>query len=422
MPWLTAPSAISPFLVLYPIASMKFALLGVDHDALELIGQLCRAREHELRVVYDVGDQLEDVRDLAPRVEVGDAPEALLARQEIDAVIVANSSDQDARERQLRILVQGGLRLVVMLPMCDSLTAYELEMIRSETSSIIVPYSSGRGHPAIEHLAEIIRASDQSPIGVVEQIVFERHMADRKREFVIPQLCRDTHMLALLIGDIEGVSATGDRDDPYKNLSVVLNGSSGMTTRWNVVPSGGAIHGTIVLYGENGKATLEIPVDGPWRLEVAHGERPVQSWPSWNPAGLVVKELDGQSAGMGSWFEACRDLEIADNVATSLRRKRTIEIRREGNPEENTFKGIMSAGGCVLLLLCLLVTLVLAVVEGFRMPLLSPEELSSAGEPDKPRWHILIRLWPVYPMLAFLALQALLIVAKSGQKSPEDDS
>jgi predicted dehydrogenase len=400
---------------------MKFALLGVDHDALELIGQLCRAREHELRVAYDV--DVEVVRDLAPRVEIGDAPEALLARQDIDAVIVANSPDQKTRELQLRTLVQGGLRLVVMLPMCDSLTAYELEMIRLGTTSIMIPYSSGRGHPAIEQLSDLIRAADQSPIGVVEQIVFERHMADRSRDSVMPQLCRDGHLMARLIGDFEDVSAMGDRDDPYKNLSVGLSGSSGMTARWNVVPTGGALHGTMILHGENGKATLEIPVDGAWRLEIEQGENSDQSWPDWDAAGAVVKELDGQPAGMGSWFDACRDLEIADHVAKSLRRKRTIEIRREGNPEETTFKGIMSAGGCVLLLLCLLATLVLAVVEGLRMPLLtSPEDVVQIQDADKPRAHILWRLLPAYPLLAFLALQTLLIVAKSGRKEkpPEE--
>ena len=85
----------------------------------------------------------------------------------------------------------------------------------------------------------------------------------------------------------------------------------------------------------------------------------------------------------------------------------------------------MSASGCMLLLGCLLLTLVLAIVEGLRMPLLtSPDEVMPMQDPDKPRTHILFRLLPVYPLLAFLALQALLFVAKSGQKerSQEEDS
>jgi len=190
-----------------------------------------------------------------------------------------------------------------------------------------------------------------------------------------------------------------------------------MTARWNVVPRGASLRGTIVLHGENGKATLAIPLDGPWRLELEPSANPIQFWPNWDAGEAIVKELEGQRAGMGSWFDACRDLEIADHVAASLRRRRTIEIRREGNPEENTFKGIMSAGGCMLLLICLLVMFVLAVVEGLRMPFLNSHEgLAEMQDPEKSRSHILIRLWPVYPMLAFLALQSLLIVAKSGKK------
>lgn len=401
---------------------MKFALLGVDHDALELIGHLCRTRDHELLVAYDVGAAAAEVRELVPRVEIGDAPEALLARQEIDAVIVATSADQVARERQLRTLVQGGLRLVVMLPICDSLTAYELEMIRSDTGSVMIPYSSGRGHPAIEHLAELIREGDRSSIGAVEQIVCERSMSQRQRETVIPQLCCDGHLLGRLIGNLEGVSATGDGANPYMNLSVGLNGSSGLTARWNVVPSGAAVHGTITLLGERGKAMLEMPAAGPWRIAVEPGDEPAKTWPDWDAAEALVNELEGRRAGMGTWFDACRDLEIADHVAASLRRKRTIEIRRDGNPEENAFKGIMSVGGCLILLVCLLVILVFAVVEGFRMPLLtSPAEVLEMRDQEKPRWHILWRLWPVYPLLAFLALQALLAVAKSGKNEHRED-
>jgi len=404
---------------------MKFALLGVDPDALELIGQLCQVREHELCVVYDVRDQLPAVREVAPRVEIGDEPEALLARPEIDAVIVATSTDPAMRERQLRTLVQGGLRLVVMLPICDSLTAYELELIRSDTSSVMIPYSTGRGHPAIKQLGELLQGGTQSSIGAVEQIVFERHMATRQRETVIPQLCRDGHLIGRLIGSLEGVSATGDGQDPYKNLSVGMSGNSGLSARWNIVPTSGPSVGTITLHGEFGKATLELSEGQPWRLEVSRGDEhsEVQSWPDWDVTQPVIDAINGQRSDIGTWFEACRDLEIADHVAASLRRKRTIAIRRDGNPEENAFKGIMAAGGCLILLVCLLVVLGFAIVEGFRMPLsTSPADVLDAQDTERSRWHILLRMWPVYPLLAFLAMQALLLVAKSGRTEPITDA
>ncbi len=418
--WPTVDHSRGARLRFQPIVAMKFALLGVDQDALDLTRQLCRSREHELCVAYDVGPSREAICELAPRVETGDAPEALLARPEIDAVVVATSEERQAREQQLRTLIQGGLRLVVMLPICDALTAYELEMIRADHGAVMVPYNAGRGHPAIDALAAVVRDGGHSPIGKVEQIVVERHLARRQRSTVIPLLCADGHAIGRLIGDIEGVSASGDRDDPYRNLSVVLNGANSLTARWNVVPSDREGRARMTLHGTAGTLQLEMSADRPWVIGGTHGDQfapAAADWSAWTPATAVVAELDGQRAGLGTWFEACRDLEIADHVAASLRRRRTIEIRRDANPEENAFKGIMSAGGCLILLLCLLVTLAFAVVEGFRMPMMTDAaEVLEMRDQEKPRTHILLRLWPVYPLLAFLALQALLVVAKAGRK------
>jgi hypothetical protein len=51
------------------------------------------------------------------------------------------------------------------------------------------------------------------------------------------------------------------------------------------------------------------------------------------------------------------------------------------------------------------------VVEGFRMPLIDAGALRESGE-EVHRSHVLLRLWPVYPLAAFLLLQFLLLVAK----------
>ncbi len=55
---------------------------------------------------------------------------------------------------------------------------------------------------------------------------------------------------------------------------------------------------------------------------------------------------------------------------------------------------------------------VFAIFEGFRLPLLDP-----APEHEPERWPLLVRLWPVYPLLAFLALQLLLTVARKSRPS-----
>src|SRR5438046_4016248 len=101
-----------------------------------------------------------------------------------------------------------------------------------------------------------------------------------------------------------------------------------------------------------------------------------------------------------SWLAACRDQEAAEAVDRSLARGRTIELFNEEHTEEESFKGIMAMGGCLLLVMALGVLFVAVVVEGLRLPM---------------RVWPLWRLWPFYllvPIVAFLLLQLLQVVVK----------
>ena len=88
-------------------------------------------------------------------------------------------------------------------------------------------------------------------------------------------------------------------------------------------------------------------------------------------------------------------MEIAEAAAESLRRRRTIEIHQQDRSEQQTFKGVMAAGGCLLLLGVLAMLPVTVLMDGF-----------GATVRDNPWW----RLWPVCllsPIVLFLALQIL---------------
>jgi hypothetical protein len=96
-----------------------------------------------------------------------------------------------------------------------------------------------------------------------------------------------------------------------------------------------------------------------------------------------------------------------------LRRKRSIDLHLADRSEERTFKAFMSAAGCLILVAILLVFFVLAVVEGFRVPLQDTTVTLPADEPPEPTRPLLLRIWPVYPLLAFLALQLFVRFARS---------
>ena len=63
------------------------------------------------------------------------------------------------------------------------------------------------------------------------------------------------------------------------------------------------------------------------------------------------------------WEDACRAIELVENIDISRRRKKTISLYYEDISEENTFKSLMAAGGCLMLILVTLLLPALAAVE-----------------------------------------------------------
>jgi hypothetical protein len=107
-----------------------------------------------------------------------------------------------------------------------------------------------------------------------------------------------------------------------------------------------------------------------------------------------------------SWLAACRDQEAAEAVDRSLARGRTIELFSEEHTEEQSFKGIMAMGGCLLLVMALGILFIAVIVEGLRLPM---------------RGWPLWRIWPLYllvPFVVFLLLQLLPFVVKREVAAP----
>ncbi len=402
---------------------MRFALLGVDHDSLFLARQIAASSQHELKAVYEADRLADEIRRIAPRALQEEAWESLLVTADVDAVIVASPHSiqpdgvnhaQEMVEERLRKLIPTGLTLIAVFPPCSTSVAYELEILRQEHQGRLLPYFAGKEHPAVDQLAKLIGLGDGSPIGLVEQIWLERRLAIRSREAVLAQLSRDAGWIMGLIGDVQSISASGGGGvDPYSQLSVTLSGARGVSLRWFVQPASPGEPDCITLVGEAGKIRWDIstaasaPIAGvgsvPFRWVAPQLE------PDWE-LGLVLQRLDDPGSEV-AWQEACRDLDLADQVAASVRRKRTIELRKDEKPEENAFKGIMAASGCLILLLAFFGLVLMSVWDGIRMSW-GDGEPRAESPAERSIGSLLWRLWPVYPLLAFLALQLLLIVAK----------
>lgn len=409
---------------------MQVALLGADPTSLELIAWVVQHRGATLIAAYDSRGYADALKDLAPQVRLQDDWEALLANR-LQAVVIGRGGDtRPQREEQLRRLAQEALPLVVVCPACEAIVGFEIEMIRQAAGGLILPYLPGLHHPAVQDVATLIQ---DDTLGQVEQILFERELADRTRTSVLDQLARDLTLLRLWIGRLTSLTASGppvsSGRDPLgprprqlpslAHLSVHLTGASGRTARWSVVPPNRAEQARITLLGTQGRATLKIPQNGGWKLHVVGQVNFIREYPPqerldrlWDEVLSAVQTTNSDQIsshrgndGDSAWLAVCRDQEAAEAVDQSLLQGRAIELLNEPHTEEASFKGAMALAGCGLLLGILLFLIGVAVVEGLRLPIRQWSWW--------PHWPVLL----LVVVLLFLALQGLGALALGAEPS-----
>lgn len=414
---------------------MKLAILGGDDDVLRLVRYLAEEDAHQVVAVCASKAWRERLTPSVHGAVWNDDWESLIASNEVDAVVIGRDHEPFDGGECLRKLVQASVPLLVTHPVGDPLLALELDMIRAERNSQIVIQFSGCRHPALAQLRGWIESPSESPIGAIDQVVLERALPRRERADVIFQLARDTEYVRSLLGSVSKVNAMGPAADSevWNNLSVQLAGNGPVLARWSVEPTTGTTHAKLTLIGANGRATLELPDDdAAWSLEVKGVEGAVTraTWADWNAPATALNMLEAALGGAEptpSWPAVCRDLEVADTVELSLRRGRMIELHHSTVTEEDTFKGIMSAAGCLMLMLIPLVLVAAAMFDGIqstredraaKVVAVDPNGSSSAmtaetqrgGEsPARPIWIYVV----IVPVLLFLGLQGLRLVFPS---------
>lgn len=423
---------------------MRLALVGCDDDVLRVVNAIGASSEHALVAIHNADDWREQLASAAPTADWPDQWEGLLAQRELDAVIVAKHDESLVFEDQCRKLVQADIPLIVSHPLCDSLFAYELEMMREEVGGVIQSFMPGFQHPAFERLVELIEQGDSSPIGSVEQIAIERYFPSRDRDSVFRTLAQDITLQRQLIGQISSINAIGAEpgDTSWANVAVNVTGTGDIVGRWSVSPETDDRNATFALLGSRGKAIITVRNQHrDWSINIGNDE---QHFEPHNDGLAVVEAVrrygwgresfsDDPSSQLQSappkktpdpfmpsrWEAVCHDLDATEQIHRSLRRKRTVELRRDSQNEEGAFKGIMSAGGCVMLMLAFLILMAFAIFEGFRMPTIDAGALRESGE-SVPRMHVLLRLWPVYPLMVFLIMQLLVFIAKRPSTTAQD--
>ena len=384
---------------------MKLAVIGLDDDVFDFIQRAVRSGKHELCVAIVEHGDIDRLRELEPRVETEWSWESLIATSQVDVVVVARSDDHELHDDQLRKLAQAGAKLVISHPSTSAILAYELEMISADTGSPVVPLYRGQSHPAMKVLRQAVSLGEEGPLGSLRRIEFERGLTSDTDESVMRYLALDAALASQLIGPIQRVSAvsTGDPGRNLSEMTVHLFGEDSVEARWSTAPS---TETRVRLVGTDGEATLRLADDPTkWEVDSPIDALRARGTDDWDPTEPLFRSLADPSNAV--WQDACRDLEISETALVSLRRKRMLDVYGDPPTEEDSFKGLMAMGSCLLLLLVLLGFGTLAVVEGIRLAMADPAE-----DAEPAHWPLVWRLWPVYPLLAFLALQFLLLVAR----------
>jgi hypothetical protein len=412
---------------------MKLAVLSADADSLGLVRWAVEHGGHQLVVAYESHVFAAELLQLAPAVRLNNNWEELFLESVADAVIIglgrggrdvalqASMDPAEHRADQLRKLTQAAVPMLVVCPACEAIVGFEIEMIRRDTKAVIVPHVPGEWRAAFGELQDLVSWRENSPLGTIEQIVFQREQKDRSREAVLKQLARDITLLRRLIGTIQTVTASGPAAaigrDPLGpkikelpslgNLSVSFTGEGGLTARWSIVRGGRGESARLSVIGERGSAVLEMPKEGDWALIVNAEAESREPRAQQHEAEVLFWQLTHAAAGEvpdeDAWLAVCRDQEAAEAIDRSLARGRTIELFNESHSEEQSFKGVMAMGGCLLLLAALLIVFLVVLVESLQLPI---------------REFWVWRLWPVYllvPIVVFLLLQFLQLAVKREQ-------
>jgi len=336
---------------------VRFGLLGIDPPMAELALAVAASPDHQLVWLWGSDPALHSLMAAAPSAQLASAWEDLLALDTVDAVLAGAVGSEEDRLERLRHLAQAAIPTVVSHPFCSSmLPYYELDMICQQSGGILVPYVPARWHPLWSDLSALTAEAPEAHAW--ELLAIERHASALSRVQVLEGLIRDLELARGLAGDLLRVTAMAGPDERgLATLSVTAAGSR-MMVRWSAVPGERSRGAHALLSGPLGECRIDMPDDGTaWRLAGRLAQQSVDlAYPHWRAGEASLPHLAralARQPGRPSWLDAARGMELADAVERSLERGRTIAMHYGEHNEAETFKAVMSGGGCLMLVLAM---------------------------------------------------------------------
>lgn len=339
---------------------MRFALLGDHSEALRVARAVSQLPEQRLCAAVGVGTSAAaDLMAAAPGMRLLRDWEEVVASEGCDAALIGGATE---------VVLNGARQLasnekpLFFIPIAAQGSAfiYELTLIHDDNRVPLVPVVPLVSQALVERLQAAIAAE---ALGRLVLLRLERGVvADRaggllSRELIHAELLHDVLLLRAIAGGYSRITAvhSGASDAGVTMATVTLGGEGLPEASW--VARGGEPVWNLIVTGTDGEATLSLD-----RTSLA-GQLVLK--PKNSPPETIND--DGQSAGRRAlelalqeqdrapdrWIEMTRGFETVEATATSLRRRRTIDMHFETTSERSIFKSQMAAGGCSLLLLTL---------------------------------------------------------------------
>lgn len=377
---------------------MRLALLCDDPVIGEWLDALADDPSHEIVLAAALGESGAQILRGRSGIRLTSQWEDLL--NPFDAILVGGNHDQVLEA--IRQLAMAGQPLL-FLPRSDqgSMFIYELSLIRDDNQVSI--------HPAIWRRCDLPWLRLRNSIkdgewGQVHLLQFQRTLAAKSASSLLDQgeidalMLEDFDLLRWLIGDYDQVTAirVGASDQGVRTQSVKLSGKGLPEATWEIGCQT-ASSGRLTVQTDRGTLILESKEDSDWRLTEPAGT--TRTGNRQTAIREVLRQLSISPSA--NWTELVRDFETVDATHRSVKRRRTIDLHFEPMSERAIFKTQMTAIGCSLLLLTLLLVLIY---------------LGIASAVPLPAWGLLLLRSLIFaPLGLFLGLQLLYPLTRPSQ-------
>jgi hypothetical protein len=370
----------------------EFVFLGFSAECVELLKRGL-ATGFPCTKIYTDDIQFVPPNDHSTIVELSEWAE-LLAGDADTRIFVALNLAEDVHQDIVRSLVSNGFSLIIVDPNADSLFAYELEMIRTESDAVL--------------LALCFAGLSNADLGTAPpQITIRESTQTRELKLITAALTRDLLQLSAIVGESKYLYAIAPGTTVLVSPTAELDISITLEMR----------NGTILQWSNSDKTrdNTEYIFSNDQRV------CPPRSFSSESTDKQLAKLFSLNCAKLSpSWLEYAKARETAEMIPLSLKKGRQIELFDTHPTETDAFKGVMSGAGCFLLLLTLAVIGLFATFDTMQLSDMRDLHQTTQSIPSailKERSPLLLRLWPVYPFLLFLVIQFLRGIIKKTKRS-----